>query len=61
MRLRFVRHGELMHNVERFLAGKVGCKGLIPAGIKQAEKLAFYLKNDLYDDHQPATRAALSY
>ena len=49
MRLRLIRHGESVHNVEHFHAGKRGCKGLTPTGIQQAETLAKHLKSDPCD------------
>lgn len=44
MRLILLRHAESKHGVEKFIAGKIGCKGLTDKGIQQAEKLALRLQ-----------------
>ncbi|MEV0456378.1 histidine phosphatase family protein [Catellatospora methionotrophica] len=39
-RLMFVRHGESVHSVERFVGGSAGCRGLTPRGRDQAVSVA---------------------
>ena len=39
-RLIFVRHGESVHSVERFVGGIAGCRGLTPLGHEQAAAVA---------------------
>ncbi|GAA2353628.1 phosphoglycerate mutase [Catellatospora methionotrophica] len=36
----FVRHGESVHSVERFVGGSAGCRGLTPRGREQAVSVA---------------------
>ncbi|GAB4048341.1 histidine phosphatase family protein [Catellatospora paridis] len=42
-RLIFVRHGESVHSVERFVGGRAGCRGLTALGQEQAAAVAWRL------------------
>ncbi len=46
MRLILLRHGLAKKNLEDYIAGKYGCKGLTSKGQQQAEQLAKRLKTD---------------
>jgi probable phosphoglycerate mutase len=46
-RLIFVRHGESVHTVERFIGGRHGCRGLTATGREQAARLADRLAGEL--------------
>ncbi|WP_155372370.1 histidine phosphatase family protein [Catellatospora vulcania] len=46
-RLIFVRHGESVHSVERFVGGRQGCRGLTARGHEQAAETARRLAGEV--------------
>ncbi len=46
-RLIFIRHGESVHTVERFIGGRNGCRGLTATGHEQAARVAQRLVGEL--------------